>query len=180
MTSVNASDIAALEKLAKYIIGVRTKLAQPLPLLRQWGPLLVEWQQQNLERGVSPHGEPFAPLDPGYARERTRRALSTVNARPGPHFGADHARATTGRTAHPFGNQPLIDTTAMFATMKWEIHGFDVIGGATVKSERGYPYPVAHQEGRGVRKRAWSGLRMENRSAIAHHAAQFARAALKL
>lgn len=155
-------DATGLVDLQRYLAGVTDKLENHRPLLDRWGPKTVEWQQQNLERGISPDGEPFAALAEGYVRQRTGRALSPK-------------RRTIGRTNHPFGARPLIDTTAMFATMIWLIPGpSEVRGGATARSPEGAPYPLFHQEGRGVRKRPWSGFRRENLAELAKDVHAFA------
>lgn len=159
----NSPMVAGIRELARAI-------AHPSELLRTWGPKLVQWQQENIQRGIAPHfgppsrqGEPFQPLSPEYIKQRTRYALRKTALGAGPHFGqGTHARATVGRTAHPFGVKPLLDTTAMFATMGWKIERSSVVGGATVTTKDGFNYAEAHQLGRGVGVRPWSGLRRDN------------------
>jgi hypothetical protein len=128
----------------------------PDELAKQWGPKLVQWQQENIDRSQSPDGRPFLPLSPVTIARRTQDALSAHRA------GGRQERRS--RFSHPYGTKPLIDTTAMYATMKWEFPGpGEVSGGATARTSRGFAYPVAQQEGTGrIPARPWSGLRAEN------------------
>lgn len=157
-------DPAPFRGLADYVRGVVAQVRDTAELVKSWGPKLVAWQQDNIFRGTSPDGVPFLALSRAYANWREGNALLEKPKDPGPRFfGSQHARKTKGRTAHPFGVRPLIDTTAMVATMAWHTPGpNEVTGGATVKSAQGAPYPLFHQEGRGVPARPWSGLSKAN------------------
>lgn len=156
-------DSAGLVATAAWSQAVRAALENIRPLLEELGPRLVEWQQDNIFAGVGPDGVPFKPISAGTAMHRYKQAMSPK-------------RRTIGRTQHPYGVRPLIDTTQMVSTMKWLIDGPTVSGGATARSETGFPYPEAHQLGLGVPVRAWSGLSRENlehvNQAAARHVAR--------
>lgn len=163
-----------LSGLRAAVAQIKREVAQLVDFTPLWpvvGPLLVQWQQENIERGTDVDGITFAALSIHRIAKRTDASL-----RPN--------RATIGRKAHPFGERPLLDTTALYAHMRWQSLGPDsVSGGATALSLDGTNYPELQNRGfevngHRVPARRWSGLRADNQVTLAALLERHSRGAL--
>jgi hypothetical protein len=169
---VTFSPPASQQFIAAGLRNFREMLAHPIQLLAGWGHKLVQWQQDRITSGRDIFGNQFKELATSTLAARQASALSPSRA--GGRRVPDRAK----RKDHPFGTQPLLDTSAMYQSIVSRIgYGWDggngvfptVTAGATETSTKGAPYPAFVNYGtrRGTPARQWSGISAEERGELA-------------
>lgn len=111
------------------------------PLLERIGNRLFNSTKARAEQQIAPDGSAWIALSPRYQRRKAKRY-------PG--------RRVLEREGHMLGDR-----------LNYQVLGDTLLLGTSGKSKRGYPYPVAHQFGRGrVPARPFLGLSTEDEADI--------------